>query len=730
MHRITATVRITVGLVALSLSTLFLAGTLGFVPDPRPAVLESRMRACEAVALSSSALLSQKALAPLEAHLQAVVSRNPALTRIVVRETSGHTVAEVFPALSPTSVSANESLAPVIFPLFRGRNRWGTIEFHFAEEPTQGVSGWLRRPFVRLSLFIGAGTFIAFYLFLRRMLQHLDPSKAVPDRVRSALNTLAEGLIIIDEHERIVLANDAFARTMRRRQEELIGKQASKLGWSVPAGGPVVELPWSRSLEQGEMCHDIPLAFEPAGDEPRVFRVNSTPVLDSQGRGRGALATFNDITTIEKSRAALRKMLEELSHSRDEIKRQNQELQIFATRDSLTGCLNRRSFFEQFDQHWQATGHRQVPLSCVMVDVDHFKSINDRFGHAVGDKVLQRVSAVLRESAREGDLVCRYGGEEFAVLLPGTNIAEGWEVAERLRLRIAALELPETSVTASLGVAERTGGTDDSHALLNEADKCLYVAKRSGRNRVVRRDEVTDEMAAEAGKKDPGRRAADTTSTIAIPFQAVTALFSALAYRDHATAEHSRRVADMVVAVAHGMMSTSEVYVLETAALLHDIGKIGVPDAILLKQSPLTADEWQVMSRHDRIGVEIIHSAFCCDALSEIVQSHQMWFNRQNGDASRSVPAGARILQIADAYDAMVSHRVYRTARSHAEACAELRRCAGTQFDPALVERFITVLERQHRPVPGIGHVDKQFALQIGLEIERIADTLDGLDIH
>jgi hypothetical protein len=221
-----------------------------------------------------------------------------------------------------------------------------------------------------------------------------------------------------------------------------------------------------------------------------------------------------------------------------------------------------------------------------------------------------------------------------------------------------------------------------------------------------------------------------------IPFHAVTALFSALAFRDHATAEHSRRVADLVVAVANGLMPASEIYVLEIAALLHDVGKIGVPDAILLKQAPLTPDEWEVMSRHDRIGVEIIHSAFFCDKLSDIVRCHYAWFN---GHSPRKaifpcdvIPLSSRILQVADAYDAMISERVYRKARSQSEAFAELRRCAGTQFDPEIVERFIRVITEQSQTPssPLINPGNKQFALQIGLEIERLADTLDSHDIH
>jgi putative nucleotidyltransferase with HDIG domain len=213
----------------------------------------------------------------------------------------------------------------------------------------------------------------------------------------------------------------------------------------------------------------------------------------------------------------------------------------------------------------------------------------------------------------------------------------------------------------------------------------------------------------------------------------VTALVSALAYRDSLTGEHSRRVADLCVATARGLMGERECYVLEVAALLHDIGKLGVPDAILLKPGPLTPEEWQIMRRHDRIGVEIISAAFFSPELTQIVGTHHAYFGGTSRDPSlptgEDIPLGARILMIADAFDAMVSDRVYRKGRSQELAFAELRNCAGTQFDPQLVERFIKVISSNDfsRNQPALA-VSKQTALRIGLQIERLAGALDAQD--
>jgi putative nucleotidyltransferase with HDIG domain len=222
---------------------------------------------------------------------------------------------------------------------------------------------------------------------------------------------------------------------------------------------------------------------------------------------------------------------------------------------------------------------------------------------------------------------------------------------------------------------------------------------------------------------------------IAIPFHAVAALFSALSFRDAATAEHSRRVADLCVQAGEGLLPHRQLYVLEVAALLHDIGKIGVPDAILLKPGALGAEEREVMSSHSRMGVEILHSAFSCPQLTEIVRSHTRWFA---GDLTASdlpsgaaIPRSARLLRIADAFDSMISPRVYRPARTCAEACAELRRFAGTQFDPELVEHFIAkVGETAAAAQPQImATVSPQTALNVGLEIQRLAEMIDSQDL-
>jgi diguanylate cyclase (GGDEF)-like protein len=369
-----------------------------------------------------------------------------------------------------------------------------------------------------------------------------------------------------------------------------------------------------------------------------------------------------------------------------------------------------------------------------MVDVDNFKTINDRYGHGIGDQVLQQVAEALKASVRGVDLVCRYGGEEFCILLPHTDAQDAFEAAERFRQAIACRPLTGIPVTASFGTSSIYLGARELHDLLDQADKALYAAKREGRNRVVLWDPSLPDDAGRRSLPAEPAHARDDRPDVPIPFHAVTALLSALAYRDPYTAEHSRRVADLCVATANGLLSQSQCYVLEVAALLHDIGKLGVADAILRKPGPLTDLEWKAIRTHEKIGEEIINAAFTCRDVATTVRCHHLWYRggeqhprRGRGEA---IPLGARILAIADAYDAMVSDRVYRKERSRAEAFAELRRCAGEQFDPLLVERFIEVVQARDdsRTQPTLC-VSKQTALRIGMQIENLACSLDSHDL-
>ncbi len=736
MRFLTTSSRIAFSVASITISAVLIAGMIGLVPDRAGAVMQGRARLCQSAAISFTLLATRDDFSRTQLGLEALAQQNPELVTAAIRKADGEVVARVGDHEQRWNNPALKDLngAQMFVPIQLKGERWGSLEFCF--EPLDR-GGWASQWFsesVRLPWFIMLITGTGSWFYLRRVLKYLDPSRVVPARVRQALDTLTEGLLLLDNDERIVLANRAFVETAGIEEKKLLGRKASGLPWQLGNGEATSsDLPWQLVLNGGRERHSSMLNLKPPTEEVRTFMVNAAPILDDRGRPQGALTSFGDVTPLEKKKVELAKMLDILQVSSDEISRQNRELERLATEDPLTGCWNRRSFFTSFESAWNDPEKSGLALSCVMVDIDFFKSINDRFGHSTGDEVLRQVAATLKQTARREDFVCRYGGEEFCIVMRDTDLAAAIQNAERYRQAIAAIQHPKLSVTASLGVSTRSLGAHSPQDLLDQADKCLYVAKQNGRNRVVSFDTVPKDLVIDQAKTARAKPDARSTVENPIPFHAVVALTSALAYRDLTTAEHSRRVADLCVNVADGLMSPSQSYLLEIAALLHDIGKIGVPDAVLLKAEALTPDERELMRTHQRQGRELLRASFKSPELCAILEHHSTPPNAKLVDPKTGqpmpVPLTSRILAIADSYDSMVTGSAYRKAFTRDEAFAELRRCAGTQFDAELVERVVVCVTARKADIREVGQVSNEAALAIGQHIERLVLALDRRDL-
>ena len=725
--------RISIGLVGLMVSVLMLAALLGYFPDSYSESMRHRKQFCESAAIGFTHLADRAGAQVLRDYLESLSKRNPDVKSLAVRRGGGTIVAETgnhaahwneFETKAMTDRQAGVTL-------YSAGKPWGTFETVFSKPLVGNIASWWTPELSHMAI-AGLACLGVFYFYLRAVLRHLDPSKVVPRRVREALDALAEGLVILDRHERIALANTAFADAVGSNAEQLIGKPISTFSFINKDDAPTSTFPWREAAQLNQSVRGRLLGLDVTGAERATFSVSASPILDDKGKCRGILTSFENVTELEEKKLGLSNMIDALRTSSNVIKQQNRELEKLATRDPLTDCLNRRSFFELFDTHWKSAQRYDRPLSAIMVDIDFFKSINDNHGHGMGDEVLRKVAITLNETIRESDIVCRYGGEEFALLLPNTCIEEATIVAEKVRGRLELLTFPHFSVTASLGVSAHSAETSSPQDLLDEADNCLYLAKRGGRNQVVCWDNVPDGLVVD--NSVVSRIANDNEfEPVSIPYHAVTALISALAYRDQDTASHSRRVADLCVAVGESIMSLSECYTLEIAALLHDIGKIGVADSILLKPGPLTDEEWAVIRHHDKIGVEIISASFSSPQLTTFVKYYQSHFFREDQSSDtlsgHDIPLGARILAIADAYDSMINNHVYREGCSPKDALSELRRCAGTQFDPELVEHFIaTINDRQAFRQREPDLVTKEIALNVGLQLEQLYNVLDEQD--
>jgi diguanylate cyclase (GGDEF)-like protein/PAS domain S-box-containing protein len=501
--------RLTIGLILLTISILLVGDLLGLTPDPKRAELSARKAIAEALAVQVSLDVSESRWDAVAETIKTLQQRNAAVLSVGLRATGGRLLASAGDHVAAwVPADGDKSTADhVQVPIHGKEGRWGTLEVSF--EPLGGFFYGLFTggSFAAVILFIAVAGFAAYWLFLKRALNELDPSAVVPDRVRAALNVLAEGLVILDRAERIVLVNAAFERKLGQSAESLVGRKLSALEW-LPADQEKREeggkLPWLALLENGEVPEGTALKLRAPVKEVFTFAVNVAPIKAQDGAVRGAVVTFDDVTVLERKNLDLERALGRLQESQREITRQNRELQVLATRDPLTGALNRRSLFEGLGTLLRESAQEGQPLSCIMVDIDHFKSINDRFGHATGDKVIKLLARILTDTVRAEDLVGRYGGEEFCVILPGVDEVEAAEIAERMRVAVrdgkGAKFTSAIHITSSFGVSCTRDGMLTPGDLVDRADKALYVAKESGRNRVERWSEQPAANTHDGGK--------------------------------------------------------------------------------------------------------------------------------------------------------------------------------------------------------------------------------------
>jgi len=372
-----------------------------------------------------------------------------------------------------------------------------------------------------------------------------------------------------------------------------------------------------------------------------------------------------------------------------------------ANRDGLTGLYNHRYFHERLSQELKRSVRYGRPLSLLMIDLDGFKAINDKMGHPAGDLILRNVSKVLASSIRDIDIAARYGGDEFAVILPETGLDEAITLAERIRHVVDEGDSPNESreeartlasqykLTVSIGVAAYPRHARQRDSLVAAADIAMYHAKNVSQNRVCSYDEVP----GAGGTMDPCRIHAFLQSA---SVSTIAALAEAVDVKDHYTHGHSESVARYASAIADQLrLSPEEKFNVRIAALLHDVGKIGMPDSILKHTGTLSSEQRDLVRSHPSVGGKIVKQI---PQLAKILPGIVYHHERYDGTgypsklAGERIPLIARIICVADAFDAMTSHRPYRKALSVSEAIAELRAGAGTQFDPVVVEALVTWL--------------------------------------
>jgi diguanylate cyclase (GGDEF)-like protein/PAS domain S-box-containing protein len=458
----------------------------------------------------------------------------------------------------------------------------------------------------------------------------------------SLLKLLPVGVFMVDAKDgKPLVANEAAQKILGRgilpdANEKNLSEiyETRKLG--TDHAYPSDEMPIILGMK-GIQSHIDDLQVERPDGSRGLLEIFGAPVNDETGKVMASLVTFLDIT--------------ERRHFEDELK-------FLSFNDEMTGLYNRR-FFEA--ELLRLDSARNLPLSIVMGDVNGLKLVNDTFGHASGDELLVKVSRALKAGARADDIIARYGGDEFIMILPRTSRMDAHRLVSRFKSLLDQEESKSVKISVSFGVGTKISAQTSINEIIKETEDDMYQHK--------------------------------IYESLSMRSKTIDLIMKTLFEKNSREVLHSRRVSEICVIIAKRMhLNNEEIKKIRITGLMHDIGKIGINEEILNSNSALDEEQLAEIKKHCEIGSRILGASGEFSEIAEVVlQHHERWDGKgyPRGLKGEAISLNARIVAIADTYDAMVSERAYRKAFSVEEAVAEIKRCAGTQFDPRVAKIFI-----------------------------------------
>jgi len=566
---------------------------------------------------------------------------------------------------------------------------------------------------------------------------------------RRLLETAGEGIIAIDSAGITAFVNPAAARILGYSVGELTGVVLHNTVHFAHDDGTAYRFADCR-------CCRPPASGDSDGHKDEVFRRKSGDVVNVEVNCRplyegdavtGAVLCFRDVTDqrwfeeqirnniefvqnasweMATQQAALMDSNTKLALANEQLADLNTKLGLLATTDGLTGLNNHRTFHERLAEEITRSRRYESPFSLLLLDVDRFKQYNDEFGHPDGDAVLRMVAKLIQDSVRDCDFAARYGGEEFAIILPQCDSAAARVAAERVRTLIECAPWERRTITVSVGASTYPSHFQTGADMVEHADRALYRSKQLGRNCTSHCEDEGEEYDFCAGNSLPyteimremltiqGRMltsAADRVkdSLVEAYDKTIESWCKILDMKDKETQGHSARVTDLTTRLARSIgMNEEEVLYARWGALLHDIGKIGIPDSILLKPDSLSEEEWIIMRQHPVIAYEMLSPiTFLRPALDIPYGHHEKWDGSgyPQGLRGDDIPIAARLFAVIDVYDALRSDRPYRPGWSNRRVMKYLGEQAGIHFDPRAVDAFVKMLKESE------GELDRSLQL-------------------